>query len=316
MTLSFDPIITTSPVLQMGAIVLCLLVLATGIVQTLSWYSPQTDYTELRQRIRSWWWMAGFFFFSLMIHPEAGLVMFGLLSFLALKEYFTLIHTRIEDHRVLFWSFLAVPIQYWWVHIRWEPLFYIFIPIYMFLFIPFRLILTGNPSGMVASMAKIHWGLIAFVFCLSHVAFLMTLPDTEAVPGGGRALVLYLVFLTEINDVSQYVWGKCFGHHQIAPTISPKKTWAGFLGGVSTTILLALALRFLSGFSLPVAILSGLIIACAGFIGDLVISAVKRDVGVKDSSRLIPGHGGMLDRIDSLTYTAPLFFHFVNYTFY
>jgi phosphatidate cytidylyltransferase len=119
-----------------------------------------------------------------------------------------------------------------------------------------------------------------------------------------------------MNDISQYIWGKLFGHRPIAPSISPKKTSAGFYGGILTTVVLAILLRFLSGFSLEIALVSGLLISLSGFLGDLVVSAIKRDVGVKDSSQLIPGHGGILDRIDSLTYTAPLFFHFVSYIFY
>lgn len=301
---------------QMGVIILMLLLAASGIVRGLSWRYPGQDFTELSQRIRSWWVMAGFFLVSFIIHPEASLVLFAFLSFLALKEYFTLVHTRIEDHRVLFWAFVAIPIQYWWVHLHWNAMVLIFIPVYLFLFVPFRMVLAGQPAGMVAAMAKIHWGLMAFVFCISHVAFLITLPQTPLFPEGGRALVLYLVFLTEINDIAQYIWGKLLGHKQIAPTISPKKTWAGFVGGVFTTLLCACLLRFLSHFTLPQALFSGLLIGTAGFIGDLVMSAVKRDVGVKDASQLIPGHGGVLDRIDSLTYTAPLFFHFVSYTFY
>lgn len=305
-----------SPVLQMGVLVFCLLLTASLIVKGLAFAKPQVDFTELSQRIRSWWMMVGFFFAGLLLHPQAAIVLFACMSFLALKEYFSLIHTRIEDHRVLFWAFLAIPLQYFWVFIQWEPLFFIFIPVYMFLFLPFRLVLNGQPKGIVESMAKIQWGLIAFVFCISHVAFLLTKPATLAVPNGGRALVLYLVFLTEMNDISQYIWGKLFGRRPIAPTISPKKTWAGFIGGVISTVLLAISLQFLSGFTLYYSILAGLIISLSGFMGDLVISAVKRDVGVKDSSNLIPGHGGMLDRIDSLTYSAPLFFHFVSYTMY
>jgi phosphatidate cytidylyltransferase len=305
-----------SPVAQMGLIVVTLLMVASVTVSLLMGFKPAVDFSELSSRVRSWWWMVGFFFFSLIIHPDASIVLFAFTSFMALKEYFTLIHTRLEDHRVLFWAFLAVPIQYWWVKIHWEPLFFIFIPVYMFLFIPFRLMLTGKTHGIVSSMAKIQWGLMAFVFCFSHLAFMMKLPVTAALPGGGKALVLYLVFLTEMNDVSQYVWGKLFGHRPIVPGISPKKTWAGFVGGIFTTVVLALGLRFLSGFTVPMACISGLLIALSGFVGDLVVSVIKRDVGVKDTGTLIPGHGGVLDRIDSLVYTSPLFFHLVSFVFY
>lgn len=314
-------LVNADPTLQMGLIVLGLLVFSTVIVILLKQAKPEADFSELAQRIRSWWMMAGFFFFSMIVHPDASLVLFAFLSFMALKEYFTLIHTRLEDHRALFWSYLAIPLQYWWVYTEWRAMVVIFIPVYMFLFIPIRMILAGQPKGIILSMSRIHWGLMLFVFCLSHVGFLMKMPPTGLTPGGGKALVLYLVFLTEINDVAQYTWGKLlggklFGQRKIAPTISPKKTWEGFFGGVITTTVLAVLLQFMTGFPLAYSIGAGLIISLGGFFGDLVISSLKRDVGVKDSGALIPGHGGMLDRIDSLAYTAPFFFHYVNYFFY
>lgn len=321
--------ITTDPVgwfegqtavLQMGLVIFALLLFASVLVKLLKTLKPQGNWDELGQRISSWWVMVAFFFGSLFIHPQGTLVFFALTSFLALKEYFSLIQTRMEDHRALLWAYLAVPIQYFWIYAHWEPLFFIFIPVYLFLFLPFRLVLVGQPKGMVASCAKIQWGLMAFVFCFSHVAWLMTLPEQGHLHGG-RAFVLYLVFLTEMNDVAQYTWGKLlgkklFGDNPIAPTISPKKTWEGFIGGVFTTTLLAFLLRCVPGFEAWVAVGAGLVICLSGFFGDLVISAVKRDVGVKDSSHLIPGHGGVLDRVDSLVYTAPLFFHYTAYFLY
>lgn len=309
-----------NPTLMMGAIIFTLLLIAQITVQALTISKPHQDWRELKLRIRSWWIMVGFFFFSLIIHPNASLFLFGFLSFMALKEYFSLIHTRLSDHRALLWSYLAIPIQYYWIYIEWRAMVMIFIPVYMFLLIPFRLILAGETQGIINAMARIQWGLIAFVYCISHVASLLTLPANDVVTGGGRSLVLYLVFLTEINDVAQYLWGKTLGgkifKEKIAPKVSPNKTWEGFLGGLFSTMTLAPCLSFLTGFPLPYAIASGFIIGVGGFIGDLVMSAVKRDSGVKDSSQLIPGHGGMLDRIDSLAYTAPLFYHFTNYFFF
>lgn len=316
MTVSVSGFLNLSPVFQMGAIVLLLLLIATIVVQGMKMAKPLADFSELAQRIRSWWLMASFFLISLLVHPDTAILLFGVTSFLALKEYFTLIHTRIEDHRVLFWAFIAIPVQYWLVKIHWLGAFLVFIPVYMFLFIPCRLMMTGKTEGLVASMAKIQWGIMAFVFCISHIAYMLNLPAIPAVPGGGKALVLYLVFLTEMNDIFQYIWGKWLGRTAIVPAISPKKTLAGLIGGILTTVAVALALRFLSGFDPVFAVASGFLIALSGFIGDLVVSAIKRDMKVKDSGSLIPGHGGMLDRIDSLTYTAPLFFHFVCYMFY
>ena len=143
------------------------------------------------------------------------------------------------------------------------------------------------------------------------------LPSSGEAVAGGAGLVLFLVFLTQFNDVSQYIWGKMLGKRKIIPKVSPNKTWEGFLGGVGTTTVCALLLSsFLTPLSLLLAVGAGLIIGVGGFIGDVTISAIKRDIGIKDSGSLLPGHGGILDRIDSLTYTAPLFFHYVYYFCY
>ena len=130
-------------------------------------------------------------------------------------------------------------------------------------------------------------------------------------------MLFYLVTLTQLNDVAQYLWGKSCGKRKIAPKVSPNKTLEGFVGGALTTSVLGWLLGpWLTPFSPLYAALAGLLIGTMGFIGDIVISAVKRDIGVKDSGRLLPGHGGILDRLDSLTYTAPLFFHYVHYLYF
>ena len=145
----------------------------------------------------------------------------------------------------------------------------------------------------------------------------MVLPPVEASGAGGAGLLLYLIFLTQSNDVAQFLWGKSMGRRKIVPNVSPNKTWEGFLGGAGTTTLLAVMLSgLLTPLSIPLAFVAGLLISTAGFVGDVVISAIKRDIGVKDSGSLLPGHGGIIDRIDSLTYTAPLFFHFVYYLYH
>jgi phosphatidate cytidylyltransferase len=158
---------------------------------------------------------------------------------------------------------------------------------------------------------------MTLVFGISHIAYLLVLPEANNPNAGGAGLVLFLVFLTQFNDVAQYVWGKNLGRHKIIPKVSPNKTWEGFLGGVATTTLLSVLLsHWLTPMPWTVAIAAGLLISIAGFIGDVTISALKRDIGLKDSGSMLPGHGGILDRIDSLTYTAPLFFHFIYYLYY
>jgi phosphatidate cytidylyltransferase len=212
---------------------------------------------------------------------------------------------------------MAIPFQYYWVSQAWYGMFIVFIPVYMFLFLPLRMVAIGETRHFLRAAGTIHWGLMALVFSISHIAYLLVLPPLAGFDAGGAGLVLFLVGLTQFNDVAQYLWGKALGRHKIVPKVSPNKTWQGFIGGVVTTTILSLLLAgILTPLSLPMAVAVGLLISVAGFVGDVTISALKRDIGVKDSGSLLPGHGGVLDRVDSLTYTAPLFFHFVYYFYY
>jgi len=196
-------------------------------------------------------------------------------------------------------------------------MFIIFIPVYLFLLIPLKMVIVGETQGFLKAAGTIHWGLMTTVFSLSHAAFLLALPDSGNPAAGSAGLLLFLVFLTQFNDVMQFVWGKLAGRRKVIPKVSPGKTVAGFVGGVATTTLVAwLAAPYLTPLTGWQPVAAGLIIGIGGFVGDVTISALKRDLGIKDSGSLIPGHGGILDRVDSLTYTAPLFFHFVYYLHY
>jgi phosphatidate cytidylyltransferase len=304
-------------VLQALGGILAILVLATLVLWILRIARPAADIRELGLRIRSWWVMFVVFTVAIALSRTVSIVFFALVSFLALKEYFSLIPTRRTDRRVLFWAYLTIPAQFYWVADAWYGMFIIFIPVYAFLFIPMRMVLIGNAREFLHAAGSIQWGLMLMVFSLSHLAFLLVLPE-EVNPGvGGAGLVLYLVFLTQFNDVAQYVSGKLLGRHKVVPTVSPNKTVEGLVGGLVTTALLGWLLGpWLTPLAGAQALAAGLLIGLAGFIGDVNISALKRDLGVKDSSQLIPGHGGVLDRVDSLTYAAPLFFHYIHYLHY
>jgi len=294
-----------------------LLIIASSISFVLKKANPEKNYTELVQRVNSWWVMVSVFALAMVLDRTVSLFFFGLISFLALKEFLSIIPTRRADRRVLFWAYLSIPFQYYWVSQEWYGMFIIFIPVYIFLLLPMRMVIIGETRDFLRAAGTLHWGLMTLVFSISHIAYLLVLPENESFNAGGAGLVLFLVFLTQFNDVSQYVWGKLFGKHKIIPKVSPNKTWQGFLGGVFTTTLLAVLLSsWLTPLSLELAVAAGLIISIAGFIGDVTISALKRDIGVKDSGSLLPGHGGILDRVDSLTYTSPLFFHFIYYFYY
>lgn len=294
-----------------------ILLVASMILAVIRRHATEANYGELVQRVRSWWVIVTVFTIALAVNRNISLVFFAFISFLALKEYLSIIPTRRADRRVLFWAYLSIPVQYYWIATAWYGMFIIFIPVYVFLLLPLRMVIIGETKEFLRAAGTLHWGIMIMVFSLSHVAYLLVLPEPNNPAAGSAGLVLYLVFLTQFNDVAQYLWGKALGRHKIVPNVSPNKTWEGFFGGVATTTVLAVLLAgLLTPLSLPAAFLGGCLISAAGFAGDVTISALKRDIGIKDSSNLLPGHGGIMDRIDSLTYTAPLFFHFVHYLYY
>lgn len=302
--------------IALGGLYIILIIASVGAA-LLRWRSPETERTELVQRIRSWWIIVTLFTAAMVMSRTVAVVFFAFVSFLALKEYFSIVPTRRADRRVLFWAYLAIPVQYYWVAQAWYGMFIIFIPVYVFLLLPLRMVTIGETKEFLRAAGTLHWGIMTLVFGISHIAYLLVLPEPKNPAAGGAGLVFFLMFLTQFNDVAQYLWGKKLGRHKIIPNVSPNKTWEGFLGGVATTTLLSIVLAtWLTPLRVEAAAVAGLLISVAGFIGDVTISALKRDIGLKDSGSMLPGHGGILDRIDSLTYTAPLFFHFVYYLYY
>jgi len=305
------PILTTGARYVLGGI-LGGLFIATLVTAWLKRRGPAEKYLELSQRVNSWWIMVAIFIVAIGVDRRLSIGFFALVSFLALKEYFSLIPTRRADRRVLFWAYLSIPIQYYWVAREWYGMFIVFIPVWVMLLISARMVLIGETRDFLRAVGTIQWGLMLMVFSISHQAYLLVLSPT-----GGGALVLYLVVLTQLNDVAQYIWGKSLGRHKVLPTVSPNKTVEGLIGGILTTTVLAVLLRtVLTPLTLPHSIAAGLMIGAGGFLGDTTIGALKRDLGVKDSGTMIAGHGGVLDRVNSLTYTAPLFFHFVRFFYF
>ncbi len=297
------------------------LVVASVAVALLRRLQPERDHEELRLRVRTWWVIAGLFGLTIVLNRATSMVFLAFVSFLAFKEYVSLIPTRRADRRVLFWAYLAIPIQYYWAHLEWYGMFIIFIPVYMFLLLPARMVSIGQTDGFLRAIGTLHWGLMTTVFSMSHAAYLLVLnpvatariapswPSGGATENAGPGLLILLVLLTQFNDVAQFIWGKSLGRRRVVPTVSPGKTGAGLLGGVFSTVLLAAAIGpYLTILDWERSLIAGLIIGISGFVGDVSISALKRDLGVKDSGTTLPGHGGVLDRVDSLTYTAPLFF--------
>jgi len=266
-------------------------------------------------RTRAWWMMAGIFLAAGLIGVGASAILFALISFLALREMITLSPTRHADHLTLFTAFFIVtPLQYLFVYGRWYGLFAIFIPVYVFLWVCIRSTLTGDYKHYMERVAKIYFALMICVYCVSHAPALLDL-KIPALKKQNVKLLFFLAIVVESSDVLQYIWGKLLGRRQIAPHISPNKTLEGFIGGTLSAVAAGTLLWWMTPFAPWQAALMALVIVLMGFGGGIVMSAVKRDAGVKDYGQLIPGHGGIMDRIDSLCFAAPVFFHLTRYYF-
>jgi phosphatidate cytidylyltransferase len=297
--------------------VLALLLIATVIGQWLRLRvkseGGQKTVQNLNARTKAWWFMVIIFMLAMATGGIGSVILFGLTSFLALREFITLTPTKLGDHRTLFWVFFVVtPLQYWLVASDWYELFAIFIPVYAFLFMPLRSAVAGDCERFLERAAKIQWGLMVCVYCVSHAPAILFI-DIPGYEGENGKLLFYFVLIVQLSDVLQYVWGKTLGRHKIAPLVSPNKTWEGFIGGVATATLIGAGLWWATPFTPWQSVGMSLAITFMGFAGGLVMSAIKRDRGVKDYGTLIEGHGGVMDRIDSICFAAPVFFHLTRY---
>lgn len=296
--------------------VFLVLIFATLLFFVMGKIKPSDQVQELKTRTRSWWFMTIVFMSATVINVNISFVALGFLSFVAFRELYSILNFRRADRRAIFWAFLSIPIQYVLAYLGWQKAFTIFIPVVMFLMLPLRFVMKGEVEGSMRSISLLQWVLMLSVYGLSHLAYLLSLPELEGFSAGGRGLLLFIVCVTEINDVMQYTFGKLLGKHKITPKVSPNKTWEGFVGGIIATMLIGCLLRVITPFSIPQVLIVSFLIAAGGFVGDVVMSLLKRDIGVKDTGKTIPGHGGVLDRIDSLTYTAPIFFHLTYFFIY
>ncbi|WP_314185738.1 phosphatidate cytidylyltransferase [Aggregatibacter kilianii] len=274
---------------------------------------PHAVIDNLNARINAWWVMILIIFAAAALGFYGVIGLFFVISFMALREFLSLLYIRRGDHLALAACFYVIlPIQYILVAIDWFSMFTIFIPVYGFLFLPILSALLGDTAHFLDRSTKVQWALMISVFCISHIPAILTL-DIEGFEDKKLLLMIFLILVVQSSDVLQYVWGKLFGKHKIAPKLSPSKTVEGFVGGVVSASVLGGLLYWLTPFNPVQAVLMSLLICLMGFLGGLVMSAMKRSMGVKDWGNMISGHGGMLDRMDSLCFAAPIFFHVVRY---
>ncbi len=298
-----------------------LLAIATGVAQFLSIrednFLDKAALDNFKRRLQAWWLMCAVLAATFLVGRVATVILFGLISFWALREFITLTPTRMADHRALFWVFfLFTPLQYLLVGLDKYGLYSVLVPVYAFLFIPARIAVAGDYKRFLERTAKIQAGLMVCVYCLSYAPALLYLPlsSSAAVDSEKAALLLFFfVLMVQIADIFEYLWEQILGGHVIAPAISASRTWEGLLGGALSASLFGRLLWWATPFSPWEAALMSLVISLAGFAGGMTMSAVKRDRGVADYGTLVTGHGGVLDRLDSVCFAAPVFFHLTRY---
>ena len=266
-------------------------------------------------RLRGWWILCTVLAAAFWVGTWATIALFWLVSLWALREFITITPTRKADHRALGWVILAFPqLHYLLVWADRYDIFSVFLPVYATLFVLARVAFAGDYKRFLERTAKIQVGLVLCVYCLSFAPALLhvRIPETAGAVGRGEnfRLLFFLILLVQFADCMQYVWSRMLGRHLVAPHVSSNRTWEGLLGSATSTALLAAALWWAAPPFQPwQAAMAGLVVATMGFAGGMTMSAIKRDRGVKDYGTLVVGHGGVLDRIDSLCFAAPVFYH-------
>ncbi|MCX8682344.1 phosphatidate cytidylyltransferase [Gilliamella sp. B2889] len=289
------------------------LLMASIIGQLLKYRCKSPSIDNLNARINAWWVMVAIIGGAFWLGQLAVIFLFFIVSGLALSEFLILTPINRYDYFALIFAFgIALPVQYILVAYAWYGLFSIFIPVYAFLFLAIFATITGSTRNFLERIADVQWGLMITVYCISCVPALLVL-DIENYQGRNLLLIAYLVLVVQLSDVLQYVFGKLFGKHKISPNVSPAKTIEGFVGGILSASFIGACMFWITPFTFLQSGLISLMITLLGFFGGLVMSAIKRDRGVKDWGRLIGGHGGILDRFDSICFAAPIFFHVVRY---
>ncbi len=268
---------------------------------------------NLNSRVRGWWIMAGLFGLIYLTGIGGVVVLFAIVSMGALREFLTLTTRTKADHWAYVASFFFVlPLQYVSIWQGWYGFYAVFVPVYAFLLLPMLSVIRGRVDGFLNRVAQTQWALMISVFCLSHMPALLFL-DIPEFQGGNLLLMVFLVLVVQGGDLLQHFWSVLIGRTAIVPTISTSRTWEGFAGGVLSAGLIGLALFWLTPFPPAAAFVVGCVIAAVGGMGRLVMMAIKRDRGVTDWGHMTDGQGGFIDRLDSVIFAAPVFFHLTRF---
>ncbi len=275
---------------------------------------PPETARDRRASLVTWWSVILATLAAGLLGVTAAAAMFGVVSLVAFGEFLAL---RVDHSRAgvaALAAYLLIPVSYLLIWFALPHAFLVFLPVAALVALAAGALLWGQVQGYANVVANLYWGLLLVAYAPAFGVLLFTLPVESNPTAGGAGWFLFLLLLTEADDICQALIGRAIGRRRIAPIISPHKTWEGFIGGIVVTVGLAAVLgRWLTPWQPTVAMIAGLVISVCGFLGDLNISGIKRDCGVKDSGDLLPGQGGILDRIDSLTFAAPAFYAFVHF---
>ena len=271
--------------------------------------------------LKTWWILACLLAAAVMCGEPGILVLLCVAAVLSLREFVSLVGREHVGMPTTFVVFMCALVYYLLLFMGHSERVHQAAPVVFVIVLGGMRAWLGLIEGYLRSTAAMIWGLLLFVYCLSHACLVMETSAVSEPPVGKVGWFLFLVLLTETNDIMQAITGRRFGRTKITPRVSPNKSLEGLLGGMATTIVLAVvSAPWLTGLTLQrsfgegflVSAGAGVLISLFGFLGDINMSAFKRDVGVKDGSHLLPGQGGMIDRVNSLTFTAPVFYYFVR----
>ncbi len=298
------------------AIFLFVLVIATIAFQIYHKVAPSATSLNLVERTNSWWVIFVFYFIGMGIHHVVSIFMFMFISFIAHRELVSNLNFSLSSRRVIFWSYLFIPVQYYLAYKAELVAFLVLIPVGGLLLISVRTILNDVPENSIRVFGQLHWSLLLTTFTISHLAYFISLPNISGTIRSYQEFIFFLIFVSQSNDIFQYVFGKIFGNKKLSKNISPGKTIVGAIGGVVGSMTLGYFLSPLMPLTVEQTVIAAIIISITGIFGDLNISTVKRDLSIKDMSNFIPGHGGVLDRIDSLTFSTVAFFYLIYFWIY
>ena len=283
-----------------------LLVASLAAAGLMRWRRPRVG-ARLTRGLRAGFLTITLFAAALLLERGWALAYLGVLGFLALKEYFSLIPLRRADRRVLFWTYLAIPVQFVLIGQGLVLAALLFVPLLMLLLLPAAMIGHGDTPGFVRAAGTLHWGLMSAIYGLGAAAAVLVAPVAPD-RAAGAGLLLLLVLLVLAGELARAVAMVVTTRRADRRERAGRVAWAAGAAGLAACTALALVVGpWLGGLDRPTAALAGALVGLTGAVGDAVVATIRRDLALEDSGSLLPGHGALLFRIDRLTFTAPAF---------